>query len=67
MLFKILKCLKLFDENIYVKSNRDLNQALLILMNNESKFSYSESSNTELHDKVSENEDTDVDIVDLFT
>lgn len=67
MLFKTLKYSKPFDEMIYVKSNWNLNQTPLILMNSESKFSYPESSNNEVYDKVSENESKDVDIDDLIT
>lgn len=66
-IFFELKFLKASAKNINVISNWVLNQTPLIPLNKESRFSYSENSNDEVHDKVLENENTDDnDIDDLF-
>lgn len=57
-----MKSSKPSDENINVKSNWNLNLTPLILLNIESKFTYSESSYNGVHNIVSENKNTDDDL-----
>lgn len=53
--------------NILIISNCDSIRKSLILINRECKFNYLDSTNNAVHETVSENENTDDDIDDLFS